>query len=236
MTGEEILTTAEAVYACCRTYADSGSVRTLFLRLNGKINYVSTTPFETAFVRPDRFRFAFSTHHPHHVEYSRYVIAAHGPFVQSWWDIQPGVERPESLRMALAATTGISGGSAHTISALLMPDVAPGRRLTERVTVTRLEGKELDGMTCYRVQRREVIDPQEERHQREEMIRLLGRSCSCERESEVFWLEKETLLLRRIEERRRFETFQTEAVTAYEPTLNEPVPENHLLFDPPQVH
>jgi hypothetical protein len=235
MTGEEILAAAEAVYARCRTYADHGCVRTLYLRPDGGADFVSTTPFETAFVRPDRFRFAFATHHPNRTEYSRYVIAAHGQLVQTWWDIRPGVKQPESLAMALAAATGVSSSSAHTIPALLLPDLVLGRRLTERVTVTRLEDGELDGVTCYRVQRQEMSGPEEQRQRREELVRLLGRSYSSESGPQVLWLEKGLLLIRRIEASCRFETFQTESVTTYEPALDEPVPDDHLLFDPPEA-
>src|SRR5581483_3621770 len=127
MTAEDILTTAEAAYARCRTYADTGCVRTVFLEPDGRTDFVSTTPFETAFVRPDRFRFEFSTHHPKTTEFSRYIIAASGPEVQAWWDIRPGVERPESLAMALAGATGVSGSAAHTVPSLLMPDRVTGR-------------------------------------------------------------------------------------------------------------
>src|SRR5258708_2518928 len=139
MTAEEIVAATEAVYASCRTYADTGCVRTVFLRRDGRTDFVSSTPFETAFIRPDRFRFEFSTHHPHQTEFSRYIIVAQGSVVQTWWDIRPGIEQVESLSRALAGATGVSSSSAHTIPALLMPDQVSGWRLGERATLARLE-------------------------------------------------------------------------------------------------
>jgi hypothetical protein len=236
MTAEGILAAVEAVYARCHTYADTGCVREVFLHLDGRTNFVSTTPFETAFVRPDRFRFEFSTHHPNRTEFRRYVIAADGAGVRTWWDICPGVKRPESLALDVAGATGVSGSSAHTVPALLMPDRVPGRRLGERVTLARLEDAELGGGDCYRVELRDVIDPEEARRRREEVTRLLGcPPTEGERVPRVLWVDRGSFLIRRIEGGSRFPTFRTESVTTYEPTIDEPVPDDHLAFDPPET-
>jgi outer membrane lipoprotein-sorting protein len=236
MTGEDILAAAKAAYARCPTYADTGCVRTVFRKPDGRINFVSTTPFETAFVRPNRFRFEFSTHHPKMTEFSRYLIVENGPEVLTWWDLRPGVERPGSLATAVAGATGVSGASAHTVPALLMPHRVPGCRRSERAALTRLEDAELDGVACFGVERRAVIDPEEAHRFREEAIRLLGWAPpAAESDPDVLWVDQRTFLIRRIESGTRFPTFRTESVTTYQPVVDEDVPDDHLVFDPPEA-
>lgn len=233
MTAEDVIAALKTAYASCHTYADTGCVRTVFLNPDGSTKFVSTKPFETAFVRPDRFRFEFSSHHPGLTEYSRYIIAVNGPDVRKWWDISPGVERPESLALALAGATGVSGGSAHTVPALLLPETERAR-LGERAAPSLMADAEWDGVPCYRIQLREVADPERERQFREEMLRIRGWCPPpSEREAEVVWIDRVTFLLRRIESSTRFSDFRTECVTSYEPTFDEPIPDEHLEFDPP---
>src|SRR5688500_5324067 len=40
----------------------------------------------------------------------------------SFWTVFKGAPQPSSLGLALAALTGVSGGAAHGVSSLLMPD------------------------------------------------------------------------------------------------------------------
>jgi outer membrane lipoprotein-sorting protein len=236
MTAEDILAAAEEAYHRCRTYADTGCVQTEFRKPDGQTDFFSTTSFETAFVRPDRFRFEFSTHHPKRSELRRYLIVAKGSEVLTWWDIRPAVERPESLALALGGAAGVSGASSHTVPALLMPDRVSGRRLGQRAALTRLGDADLDGVACFRVERREVIDPDEARQSREEAIRILGRALpESESVPDVLWFDRGTFLLRRIEGGSRFPSFRTESVTTYEPVIDEDVPDDHLLFDPPEA-
>jgi hypothetical protein len=49
----------------------------------------------------------------------------------------------------------------------------------------------------------------------------------------VLWVEKGTLLLRRIEEECRHGTHRWETVTTYDLEVNIPIPDDHLEFDPP---
>jgi hypothetical protein len=222
MTAEDILAAAEATYARCRTYADTGRVQTVFRDHNGQTNFVTTTPFETAFVRPDRFRFEFSIHSPNSAQFRRHIIVMNGPEVLTGWDIRRGVERPESLRMAIAGATGVSGGAAHTVPAMLMAERVRGRHQAARAELTRLEDGELDGSACYRI-RRQVLTPPG----------LAGADRG--HAPDVLWVDRPSLLLRRIEGGGWFPTFSTESVTTYEPAINEEVPDDHLIFDPPEA-
>src|SRR4051794_40464398 len=133
MTAEQILEGMAAVYAGCRTYRDTGRVHTRFLTRRGRLDFESTKPFRTAFVRPDRFRFEFASHFPGQAEMHRFIVHMAGRVVQTWWDLRPGVERQSRLGMALAGATGVSGGAAHTVPALLLPRRVGGRRLTDLV-------------------------------------------------------------------------------------------------------
>src|SRR5262245_59747489 len=130
MNPEQILAALAEVYASCMTYRDTGCVVTCFIRPDGH-SHTNVQPFATAFVRPNRFRFENLYRFNEQSEWDRDILWADGSEVRTWWDVRGRVERPESLHLALAAATGVSGGSAHTIPALLAPDNVGGRRLTQ---------------------------------------------------------------------------------------------------------
>jgi hypothetical protein len=235
---EEILARMVDVYAHCASYRDSGCVEKRFLTIEGEPDFVSRRPFSTAFVRPDRFRFEFTSQKDYRAEPERYIVYARQEEVWTWWNVTPGEERIESLGLALAGATGVSGGSAHTIPVLLMPDRIEGRKLTELAELRRLEDVELDGVGCYRIQGRFVDpaenDPVQKERMRRDVLRLTGRVPEeAVHGPQVVWIEQGTFLVRRIEERTRFSTFQTEEVTTYEPRIEERLTDQQLRFDPP---
>jgi hypothetical protein len=234
MNPEQILAALAQMYAGCVSYRDHGQVVTRFIHLDDRPGHTTVKTFSTAFVRPHCFRFEYRD------EYGRYLICASGELVRAWWDVTPGVEQEESLGMALAGATGVSGGSAYTVPALLLPTQVGGASLADLVRLTCLTslGDEvLDGVTCYRLQGRSpqrVVDPAEEEREREEHLRVTG--WPLERSSEdplTLWIDRGTFLLRRIEEHTRFETFRTEQITTYEPVVGIPISEEELRFDPP---
>jgi hypothetical protein len=230
---EEILAAVECMYARCRTYQDRGCVHTLFLNHDGGFRHDSVRPFTTAFIRPDRFRFEFTESHFASGQ-QRYLIAAEGLRVRTWWDVSPGFEEPESLGLALAGATGVSGGSAHTLPALLMPDEVGEDRLLDRAEIARLEDSDLEGRVCYRIARNRIVTPEERRGRQEEQRRSIGWVApEAESDPEVYWIERDTLIIRRIEEKNRFPDFRTERVTTYEAEVDGLVPDDHLIFDPP---
>src|SRR6516165_1850998 len=115
MNPEQILAALAETYATCTTYRDTGRVETKFCR-PGQRARTSIQPFTTAFVRPNCFRFEFRDRFGDAPdEWNRYIVWAGAGSVRSWWDIQPGVEEVESLDLALASATGVSGSSAHTV-------------------------------------------------------------------------------------------------------------------------
>ena len=96
---DQVLERMGKAYAGCKTYRDSGVVKTEFVQAPG--NFTSEKPFTTAFIRPDQFRYEFKDKRPDgHV--SRFIVWKNGKDVASWWDIQPGVQKHESLDMPVA--------------------------------------------------------------------------------------------------------------------------------------
>jgi outer membrane lipoprotein-sorting protein len=206
-TAEQLLDRMSKAYANCKSYRDSGVVKTVFIQANGKRTV--NKPFETAFVRPDRFRFEYRARKGDEEDY-RHLIWSNGKDVLTWWDIRPGIEKPTSLGMALAAATGVSSGSAHTIPALLMPDRFPGRGLTSMTELKRREDAKHFNLDCFRVE---------------------GTFAN---NTQTLWLDKETFLIRRIDSPKTFPTFSTETTTTYDPVIDGEITDQMLTFDPPK--
>lgn len=209
-TANEIFVLMVQAYRDCKSYADSGVVKTSFIMPNGRVRTVEE-PFTTAFVRPDRFRFEFQDKSGGGDRSTRYIVWRQGAQVQTWWDVKPGVATQPSLQLALAGATGVSGGSAYTIPGLLLGDEMGGWRLTTLQDATRIEDASLDAVNCYRIQ---------------------GKHGS---ELMTIWIDSTTFLVRRIDTGHVFENFRTEQITTYDaPAINSPVSDEKLAFDPPQ--
>lgn len=230
MCPDQVLAALAEVYATCAVYQDSGAVIT-------RSKHLTIRPFRTAFVRPDRFRFEYQDRFGETDPWHRHVVWANGNDVRVWWDIRPQVERPESLRLALAGATGVSGGAAHTIPSLLMSDLFGPNPLTCLADVSSLPDEMLEGVTCYRLVGRVVypqLDPAEEERRRAEAQRLYGLTpTSSERAPLTMWVDRGTFLIRRIAESIRLGTHSWETVTTYEPRVGVQVSDDDLRFDPP---
>ena len=112
LTAEQVLDRTAKVYANCKSYRDSGSVKTVFIEAFG--NRTVEKPFTTAFVRPDRFRFEYKQKKRIGQEF-QYIVWRQKKDVQIWWDVKPGIEKRDSLRLALEEAKGVSGSSAHDV-------------------------------------------------------------------------------------------------------------------------
>ena len=126
----------------------------------------------------------------------------------------------------------MSGGSAHTVPALLMPDSIGGRRLTDLTQLRRLEDAKLDGVDCFRIQgsMHIEIDPGElERRRQLATGRDLPNSISG---PETLWIAKSTFLLIRIDKQTQFDNFRTESTTNYKPLIDSAIADSQLEFDP----
>jgi hypothetical protein len=78
------------------------------------------------------------------------------------------------------------------------------------------------------------VDPEEEEKRRGESLRRTGRPPERAKHSPLaLWIERGSLLLRRLEEQTQFENFHTARVTSYEPAFDVTITENELRFDSP---
>lgn len=207
-TAKEILVRVSEIYENCKSYRDTGVVTTIFNNSGGKRTVEK--PFNTAFVRPNRFRFEYYDKEAGGPK-NRYIIAQNANEIQSWWEIKRVVEQPKSLGLALAGATGVSSGSAHTIPALLLPKEINGSRLTALADAKRIDDGDLENVKCFRIQSKEINS----------MMTL--------------WIDKESYLVRRIDERKNFDDFSTEVTTIYEPIIDGEIPDIDLAFDPPKA-
>ena len=202
-TPKQVLDHMSKTYADCKTYRDSGVVRTLFVQDTGTRTVVEK-PFKTAFVRPDQFRFEYKD------DTSRYIIWSKRKDVQTWWDVQPGIQRPESLQLAVGGATGVSSGSAARIPGMLMPDKLKGWGGVDISDAKRIEDGKIDKVECFRLEGKYVNNP----------ITL--------------WIDNKSYLVRRIDEQATFDTFCTEETTTYEPVIDGEITDKMLEFDPPK--
>ena len=202
----EVLERMAKAYAGCKSYRDSGAVKTVFIEATG--NRTVEKPFTTAFVRPDRFRFEYKEEAGG--QERRYIVWRKGKEVQTWWDVKPGVEKPESLNLALAGAAGVSGLSSHRVPALLLPKEVEGRRLMDMTEAKRVEDAKLDKVDCFRIEGKFADRPT------------------------TLWIDQKTFLVRRIDAQKKFDNFRTEETTTYDPVIDEEMPDKKLEFDPPK--
>lgn len=115
----DVLVRVAETYARCRSYRDRGAVTII---MNQEHDRPRVRPFSTRFVRPDRFVFEFSSEF--YGQTTRFAVWLANSATKTWWTFRPNTETLESLGYGLAAGTGISGGSAHRVPTLLMPQFA----------------------------------------------------------------------------------------------------------------
>jgi len=103
--------------------------------------------FSTYFKRPNSFRFSWRNFDCD----ADSVIWCDGrkAFAKYSYELQPRLI--ESLNLAVAAATGVSGSTAHTISSLLMEDVS-GRKLTDLKDLVYVGTEILNGEECHHLQ------------------------------------------------------------------------------------
>jgi RNA polymerase sigma factor (sigma-70 family) len=204
LSAKQIVERMVKAYADCKTYQDSGIVKTLFVEKSG--NRTVEKHFTTAFVRSDRFRFEYKEDLGR--RQMRYIIWTNAKEVKTWWDIKPGIDKPKSLELALGAAVGVSSYSSINISELLMPDLMGSHRLVLKEPKRAEDGK-LDKVECFRVEGKFGGEPI------------------------TVWIDKKSNLVRRIDEQAKFDNFRTEQTTTYNPVIGEEITDKMLEFDPP---
>jgi hypothetical protein len=148
----EVLSNVANVYASCRSYRDEGEVTTRIVRHALVGSHTTRQPFRTAFVRPDRFRFEFRqmTVGPED-EWPLYVTWSNEGRTRSWWTYQPQVRVLDSIKSGIAAATGVSHGSGHTIPSLLLRDLELRSPLPAAERVSTFQREPWDERDCIRL-------------------------------------------------------------------------------------
>lgn len=214
-----ILLDLKKTYAACHSYRDRGEVQVRGLVEGG--SFGSTVPFHTAFVRGGVFRFQLTDRGLGERE-SRLVLWALGGQVRTWWEAGGGERAVESLSAGLAAAAGVSAGASLRVPGLLLPgEVSGGVFLS---APERLADEEERGVLCYRLQGGGRPTPYQ-------LVTGSG-SVTVEDEQITVWVDRTSLLLRKVEERRTLSTYRTVTVTLYEPEVNIDIPPKDLAFPP----
>lgn len=193
-----------AAYSKCHTYMDTGTVTTVFKSADDF--FTEVIQFSTVMARPSQFRFECTDDG---VPHSRYVAWRKGAEVRTWWDLTQKAKQEDTLGLALAGATGITG-SAHTVPALLMPDEVGPLLLTDFVNATRGDDEDLGNHKCFTIETLDTGD------------------------TITFWIDQESFLIRRIDETSAFDDFSTAETTTYDPVIDEGVAPSLLDYNAPE--
>ncbi|HUK13022.1 MAG TPA: hypothetical protein VLW17_06940 [Thermoanaerobaculaceae bacterium] len=217
---EQILLTMKKRYAACRSYRDTGVLRTAQIIEGGRSG--AELPFATAFVRPNKFRFQF-TDRGLGERSSVYVVWMDGAELRSWWDAKPGVREPESLQAALDAAAGITGGASIRIPGMLLPAlVGAGAPLA---AAERIDDGDDRGAACFRIKGKTRPTPY--------TTTMSGRQLTVRDETVTLWIDRVGYLLRKVEEVRVFDAYRAENTTTYFPEADVDVTPAQLAFGKP---
>jgi len=219
---ETILLRMARVYRNCRSYRDSGEVRTTLLTDGGRAG--SDRPFKTAFVRPERFRFQF-TDTGLGERSSSYIVWKDGDEVHSWWDAKPGVRNAGTLQDGLRIAAGVSGGSSIRIPGLLLPgSVGEGPLI---IAAERIQDGSDRGVPCFRTRGKSQKTPY--------TLTMGEQTLTVQDESITLWIDRATLLLRKVEDKKTLATYNSESITTYTPEIDVKIPPEQLTFNAPQA-
>ena len=210
---DRILDNMRQVYAECESYADEGEVSLVFK--SEQRERVDRRPFKTWFIRPENFRFEFRNQHPSNGRgpSHRYVVWADGEHIRSYWTVNKQLQEFESVELALGGPTGVSGGSATMIPALLMREMNWGG-LLRRLSDTKLLGTERVGdALCYKVEGRYLAD----------------------RDPLTLWIDADSFFVRRVFETSKVPNADVEKTIEYRPHFDIEIPKDVFDVDPDSI-
>jgi len=141
LTGEQIVRKMTTAYATAKSYEDVGLVQDI---PSGGSTPEPVNSFKTYFVRPGKFRFEWEDVFP---AGERNILWSEGKGVFAYWS-WAGLEKQESLEMAIAGATGVSRGAAHTVPTLLMKEIG-GFRLNELQRLALVREERFEDTDCY---------------------------------------------------------------------------------------
>jgi hypothetical protein len=233
----EILRRVFEAYAGCDSYLDKGEVVHVF-HVEDE-THERRLPFQTLFTRPNRFRYQFTGDQD-----SLYVVWTEEDDAMSWWSVQPRVRRSESIQLALAGPTGISGGSAFAVPSLLMP-AAPYESswLAESFAGAEHAGREIiDGVETIRLH---FVNPSQEFEEPpalpanlvERMAALGGpplpKLPATRWEWRSLWIAEADATIRRKAERMNLGGRLTDSTMTWAPEMGQSIDPDRFAFVPP---
>ena len=139
----------------------------------------------------------------------RFIIYRNGSDLKTYWDIKKDLT-PESLDESVSMATGVSGGSAITVPAMLLPNDITWIRPIRFNKPERIDDEVLDNIDCFRIQ-----------------DSIAGGNV-------ILWIDKENFLLRKIYREKQFDDFLSQETTIYRPRLNGEVTNEMLEFNSPE--
>ncbi|HST22978.1 MAG TPA: DUF2092 domain-containing protein [Blastocatellia bacterium] len=207
ITSQTIMNRMAQRYANCSSYQDVGVVETTHNEANSA--RIERMPFKTYFVRPQFFRFEWIDYFPWKDGLTN-IVWCNGK--DSFTYLEPDTyEKEEYLGRGIAGATGISRGSAHTISRLLMAEEMSGFALTELTSLALVGEDQVEGELCYRVN---GIHPFGDIYE--------------------LWISKKDYLLRKLREKTTDKDYTTtKEVTYRNIKLNEIIAKDVFNFKPP---
>ena len=205
MTAAELLRASADRYAGCRTYRDRGRLTRRYTSAGGT-DRMSVTTFTVAVVRPDRLRLERVRAGP---DPRRFLTHSTGGRHQSW-AASSGGSAVGDLRTHLLVLPG-AGVTGELLRGVLTQAWDPPARdlpFDRLAEPTVVPDADLDGMSGRRPDRP-------------------GAGPF------TVWLDAATLLVRRLEYRLDFGPVVVDLSADFDPTLDGPVPDADLRFDPP---
>lgn len=221
LTAEEILAQVAKTYQQVETYSDTGVVKTLFFTENGK--RLDEIPFATDFIRNKKFRFEFSDKHPFPFSPTyKSIIFGIGNDAVTWRDHEIGedtigINKEESLIMAIAGATGISSGSAYNIPALLQVSGIKNWKNT---------------LVSYPMNKRLKDEQWRERAFYKIEIKRMNKNSDTKDEyrTKIIWIDPRTFLIHRIDSTTDFGNFRTQNTTLYNPKIGIEIPTDRFVL------
>ena len=197
-------------YAQARSYRDEGTVTSELFK--GKERQALTQSFQTAFVRPNHFRFeSKDTADLGGIE-QKYIIWTTKGADDSmrWWSLK-STEEHGRLDLWLAGGRSITGGASLAVPLLLLPSLAHTPLITDLKSLHTLPNEKVDGTPCL------VLEGV-----REET-----------RDTITIWVGQSDFLIRQIRRSGANADFRSVVTLTYHPQLNVAISVDQFQLQPP---
>jgi hypothetical protein len=251
---EQLLARVAETYAKCATYADEGSLTTVFATGTHPWNRrTERILFRTAFDRGGRFLFEYRVQGVGpETEWTRGAMWQDATGVQTWSTISGVLATARTLSESLAAFAGISGGTSYFALSLLRPDMAHAPRLPsadlsmyeaypadEARPCLIVSGKDWRGkMETLRVQRESSLVVRLETEMVFDKAQFASQLASMKASLAAMSANDEhrPMMEKAVAEHssREHRDFRTESTTIWRPRINVDIPDDAFRFEPPK--